>query len=167
MQLAQNFVLSLWSNATAALEAAAGAAPSASSPLSGATAVYLALYFGLGLGSVVLVLARSALLVNASIAASRKLHRELLSKLVRLPMSFFDTQPTGEWDNEFLAPFIERDGGGKSGAPGPRGARRPPPSPPPLARPLPPGGRLPAAPRRAFRLTNHSPTPRPAPSQAA
>jgi ABC-type multidrug transport system fused ATPase/permease subunit len=49
----------------------------------------------LGLGSVAVVLARSALLVVGSIAASRQLHQRLLTKMLRLPMSFYDAQPTG------------------------------------------------------------------------
>jgi ABC-type bacteriocin/lantibiotic exporter with double-glycine peptidase domain len=61
------------------------------------------LYFVLGLVSVVIVLVRTFLLVIGSIAASRKLHRELLAKLVRLPMAFFDTQPTGEHSNDCIA----------------------------------------------------------------
>jgi ABC-type bacteriocin/lantibiotic exporter with double-glycine peptidase domain len=49
----------------------------------------------LGLGSVAVVLARSALLVVGSVAASRQLHHRLLTKMLRLPMSFYDAQPTG------------------------------------------------------------------------
>jgi ABC-type bacteriocin/lantibiotic exporter with double-glycine peptidase domain len=49
----------------------------------------------LGLGSVAVVLGRSALLVVGSIAASRQLHERLLAKMLRLPMSFYDAQPTG------------------------------------------------------------------------
>lgn len=103
----QNLVLSLWSNHTSsvqqqqqAAEAAAAADPpaAADSPLAGSfrTGFYLTLYFALGLGSVGVVLLRSALLVVGSIAASRRLHRQLLHKLLRLPMSFFDAQPSGE-----------------------------------------------------------------------
>lgn len=50
----------------------------------------------LGLGSVAVVLVRSAVLVVGSIAASRQLHHKLLVKMLRLPMSFYDAQPTGE-----------------------------------------------------------------------
>ncbi len=42
-----------------------------------------------------IVLLRSGLLVIGSIAASRRIHSELLAKILRLPMSFFDSQPTG------------------------------------------------------------------------
>jgi ABC-type multidrug transport system fused ATPase/permease subunit len=93
-------VLSLWSNHTSSVQQQqqqqqAAATPSAPAP-SYNTGYYLALYFVLGLGSVGVVLARSALLVFGSIAASRRLHRQLLHKLLRLPMSFFDAQPSGE-----------------------------------------------------------------------
>jgi hypothetical protein len=52
MQVLQNFVLSVWSDATAAAKDNLDAA---------ATARYLGLYFGLGLGSVGVVLIRWAL----------------------------------------------------------------------------------------------------------
>lgn len=89
--MAQNYVLSIWSNVTTAFESANAGA----SLPGGQTSYYLMLYFVLGLTSVAVVLIRSALLVVGSIAASRKLHRSLLAKLIRLPMSFFDAQPTG------------------------------------------------------------------------
>lgn len=44
---------------------------------------------------------RSALLVVGSINASRSLHSALLAKVVRLPMSFFDSQPTGGIERAF------------------------------------------------------------------
>jgi hypothetical protein len=61
------------------------------------TAFYLTLFLLMGLGSVAVVLARSVLLVAGSVAASRRLHDALLRKLLRLPMSFFDSQPSGAW----------------------------------------------------------------------
>jgi ABC-type multidrug transport system fused ATPase/permease subunit len=110
----QNLVLSLWSNNTSrsmkqqqqasaapasALNATAFNNSTSSSGGSGqthSTGFYLALYFALGLSSVGVVLLRSLLLVVGSIAASARLHSQLLAKLLRLPMSFFDTQPSGE-----------------------------------------------------------------------
>jgi len=98
LQVLQNLVLSFWSNHTSSIQqqqqqsaAAAGPAPSPH------TGLYLSLYFALGLGSVGVVLVRSALLVLGSVSASRRLHRQLLHKLLRLPMSFFDAQPSGKW----------------------------------------------------------------------
>lgn len=65
------------------------------SPAASAHSTYLSLYFTLGLVSIGLQLCRSALLIYGSIRASRLLARKLLDKVVRLPMSFFDSQPTG------------------------------------------------------------------------
>jgi hypothetical protein len=60
------------------------------------TQYYLGLYFGLGLASIGVQLARSFALVAGTVTASRQLHQQLLDKVLRLPMSFFNTQPTGE-----------------------------------------------------------------------
>jgi ABC-type multidrug transport system fused ATPase/permease subunit len=60
------------------------------------TRYYLGLYFGLGIASIGVQLARSFALVAGTVAASRRLHQRRLDKVLRLPMSFFDTQPTGE-----------------------------------------------------------------------
>lgn len=118
LQVLQNLVLSLWSNHTSSVQqqhqqqqqqqlqtspttnttdpsGTPSAAPASSSP-SYNTAFYLTLYFALGLSSVGVVLVRSALLVLGSISASRRLHSQLLHKLLRLPMTFFDAQPSGE-----------------------------------------------------------------------
>ena len=40
-------------------------------------------------------LAKAVLLVLGSVAAARRLHANLLACVVRLPMSFFDSQPSG------------------------------------------------------------------------
>lgn len=50
----------------------------------------------MGFVSIGIQLLRSVLLIYGSIRASRRLARALLDKVVRLPMSFFDSQPTGE-----------------------------------------------------------------------
>ncbi|KAG2450119.1 hypothetical protein HYH02_000222 [Chlamydomonas schloesseri] len=92
LQVLQNFTLSNWSNATAR------AAAEHKTAHNGA---YLSLYFTLGLVSIGLQLCRSALLIYGSIRASRLLARKLLDKVVRLPMSFFDSQPTGRLLNRF------------------------------------------------------------------
>lgn len=44
---------------------------------------------------------RAVTLVFATIRAATQLHNELLHKVIRLPMSFFDTQPTGRLVNRF------------------------------------------------------------------
>lgn len=56
---------------------------------------YLVFYFALGMTSICLSMTRSAATIKGSITASRKLHYSLLNKLVRLPMAFYDSQPTG------------------------------------------------------------------------
>ena len=40
--------------------------------------------------------ARAMILAYSSVRASRSLHARLIEKIMRLPMSFFDSQPTGE-----------------------------------------------------------------------
>ncbi|KAG2442750.1 hypothetical protein HXX76_002831 [Chlamydomonas incerta] len=92
LQVLQNFTLSNWSNATARAAAEHKTAHNRT---------YLSLYFTLGLVSIGLQLCRSALLIYGSIRASRLLARRLLDKVVRLPMSFFDSQPTGRLLNRF------------------------------------------------------------------
>lgn len=63
----------------------------------------MGVYAGLGLGSVVLTAARSALIVVGSNNASRNLCLSLLQHVVRLPMSFFDSQPLGRLLNRFTS----------------------------------------------------------------
>jgi ABC-type multidrug transport system fused ATPase/permease subunit len=57
--------------------------------------LYLKLYFILGLLSICCQLTRAVMTIAGSVTASRKLYRQLLAKVVRLPMSFYDAQPTG------------------------------------------------------------------------
>ena len=48
---------------------------------------------------------RSLLLVLGSFSASKKLHRNLLARVMHLPMSFFDSQPTGRLLNRWAHPL--------------------------------------------------------------
>jgi ABC-type multidrug transport system fused ATPase/permease subunit len=90
LQVMQNFVLSQWSNHTHD-QSAAGAA----SLPAAATRWYLSIYFALGLVYVGMQFLNTWLLVVGTVAAARRLHEQLLDKVLRLPMSFFDSQPTG------------------------------------------------------------------------
>ncbi|GLC35697.1 hypothetical protein PLESTB_000485000 [Pleodorina starrii] len=92
LQVLQNFVLSAWSNETA---------EAAEEHKTAHNGKYLTLYFILGLVSISIQLLRSFLLILGSIRASRLLARRLLDKVVRLPMAFFDQQPTGRLLNRF------------------------------------------------------------------
>ncbi|GAB4815546.1 hypothetical protein N2152v2_002592 [Parachlorella kessleri] len=97
----QNWWLSVWSNATADVEASMPSAPNGPSGPSVATGFYLGVYFAFGIGSLLLQGGRAVLLVVGTVNAARELHSNLLAKVVRLPQSFFDSQPTGRLLNRF------------------------------------------------------------------
>jgi hypothetical protein len=95
-------------------------------------------FFLFGAGSLVVGLMRSGFLLMGSINASRGMHNTLLARVVRLPMSFFDSQPTGRLLNRFTKDTEAVDlqvrcawGGGGAGPAGPVGGR--PPLVPPRA----------------------------------
>ena len=85
-QVGQNWWLSIWSNTTTRLEQEGQHLNSSK---------YMAVYFSLGLVSLGVQGGRALLLVLGSFNASRRLHANLLAKVMRLPMAFFDSQPTG------------------------------------------------------------------------
>ena len=62
---------------------------------------YLGVYACLGLGSLVLQAGKAVFLVKGTINSSRELHSRFLNKVMRLPMSFFESQPTGRLLNRF------------------------------------------------------------------
>lgn len=76
----------MWSNTTTRLE---------KEGLHLNSSKYMAIYFTLGLVSLWVQGGRALLLVLGSFNASRRLHANLLAKVMRLPMAFFDSQPTG------------------------------------------------------------------------
>ena len=86
LQVGQNWWLSIWSNTTSELQ-------KEHKPLQNGK--YMAIYFALGIASLGLQGGRALLLVLGSFNASRRLHANLLAKVMRLPMAFFDSQPTG------------------------------------------------------------------------
>jgi len=90
----QNWWLSIWSNETTRLE---------KEGLHIHSGKYMTLYFTLGLVSLFVQGGRALLLVLGSFNASRRLHANLLAKVMRLPMAFFDSQPTGRLLNRYVS----------------------------------------------------------------
>ena len=62
---------------------------------------YLGVYAAFGIGQSILVLFSSFSLALGGILASRVIHKRLLENILRLPMSFFDTTPSGRILNRF------------------------------------------------------------------
>jgi ATP-binding cassette subfamily C (CFTR/MRP) protein 1 len=97
--------LSHWSDAVAAQqqqqqqEEQAGGNATASS--SSDTRFYLSVYVGWGLANAFFTLARSLTLAIGAIEAARYFHSRMLSRVLRAPMSFFDTTPLGRVINRF------------------------------------------------------------------
>ncbi len=98
LQVGQNWWLSIWSNETTRLE---------KEGLHIHSGKYMTLYFTLGLVSLFVQGGRALLLVLGSFNASRRLHANLLAKVMRLPMAFFDSQPTGRLLNRY-ASYLKR-----------------------------------------------------------
>jgi ABC-type multidrug transport system fused ATPase/permease subunit len=98
-QVMQNFWLSIWSQKTTAFEKdiAAGHAEVGTFP----SRFYMLIYFSFGITSLVLQVVRAVVLVLSTVTASQTLHDNLVAKLLSLPMSFFDTQPSGRIINRF------------------------------------------------------------------
>jgi len=62
---------------------------------------YLTVYYSFGGLSMVASFTGTLVLLFSSISASRKLYTQLVLKVARLPMSFFDSQPAGRLLNRF------------------------------------------------------------------
>lgn len=62
---------------------------------------YVKVYFILGVVSLAFQVAKAIILVLGSMVAAKRLHASLLSTILRLPMSFFDSQPNGRLLNRF------------------------------------------------------------------
>ncbi|CAG9462430.1 unnamed protein product [Pedinophyceae sp. YPF-701] len=92
-QVYQQFWLSDWSEETFEAEIIATETVD--------TRFYLYIFVALGVGSIVLTAFRSLCIVYGSNKSSRNLHHQLLTTVVRLPMSFFDSQPAGRLLNRF------------------------------------------------------------------
>jgi ABC-type multidrug transport system fused ATPase/permease subunit len=70
-------------------------AESSIAPTDFSTDYYMRVYFAIGLISLGFQVLKAVTLVLGSIVAARRLQAALLSTVLRLPMSFFDSQPTG------------------------------------------------------------------------
>ena len=55
----------------------------------------LARYAGLGLFGIFLIGARALSFMLAGLRAAKRLHRNMFDRLLRAPVSFYDTTPTG------------------------------------------------------------------------
>jgi ABC-type multidrug transport system fused ATPase/permease subunit len=64
-------------------------------------AEYLGVYAALGLGNSIGLFFISLLLAYGSVRASTRMHESMLTRIVRAPMSFFDTTPLGRIVNRF------------------------------------------------------------------
>lgn len=62
---------------------------------------YLGIYFGIGLLALFMVTLRSLTLYNGSLRASRKMHSQLLDRILHAKVRFFDTTPVGRIINRF------------------------------------------------------------------
>ncbi|KAL8187521.1 UNVERIFIED_CONTAM: Canalicular multispecific organic anion transporter 1 [Gekko kuhli] len=69
----------------------------------------IGVYGALGVGQALFLLAGSFLASNGAVRASRILHQQLLSNILRAPMSFFDTTPTGRIVNRFAKDIFTVD----------------------------------------------------------
>ncbi|GMH36556.1 hypothetical protein BSKO_04424 [Bryopsis sp. KO-2023] len=85
LSVSRNWWLSMW----------------ATKPEDSDTAYYLRIYFALGAVSICFTVITSVLIVIGSMNSSKKLVYDLLKRTLRLPMSFYDTQPSGRLINRF------------------------------------------------------------------
>ena len=89
LQVAQNLFLAAWADRTAAALSGGG---TGALPGPGR---FMAVYASLGAASLAAQAARAVVTVEGSTTAAAALHDRLLHRVIRLPMSFFDSQPSG------------------------------------------------------------------------
>ena len=65
--------------------------------MSNSLAHRLQIYGAIGMAAIVFSLVKQLFLVSGVFSSGKKLHNQLLDKIMRLPMSFYDSQPTGRW----------------------------------------------------------------------
>ena len=98
LQAAQNWWLSVWTEATTVFD---DEESTTTTDTNTNTHHYMRVYFIFGIISLVFQVSRAVALVLGSITAARHLQASLLETVLRLPMSFFDSQPTGRLLNRF------------------------------------------------------------------
>jgi ABC-type multidrug transport system fused ATPase/permease subunit len=74
--------------------------------------MYLGVYGGLGFLQSVSILAATILMAIGTLKSAAVLHQKMLSRILKAPMSFFDTTPLGRVINRFVSkiPHILCDG---------------------------------------------------------
>ncbi|ESQ33830.1 hypothetical protein EUTSA_v10006558mg [Eutrema salsugineum] len=72
-----------------------------STPKSYSPGLYIVVYALLGFGQVAVTFTNSFWLLTSSLRAAKRLHEALLNSILRAPMLFFDTNPTGRVINRF------------------------------------------------------------------
>ncbi|PRW61038.1 multidrug resistance-associated 1 isoform X8 [Chlorella sorokiniana] len=92
LQAAANYSLSSWTDDTESAESSGG---------DPRVSFYMTLYGTLAATSLVFQVAKAVTLVVGAVRAACLLQERLLACVVRLPMSFFDSQPTGRLLNRF------------------------------------------------------------------
>mmetsp|Transcript_8755 Transcript_8755/g.17931 ORF Transcript_8755/g.17931 Transcript_8755/m.17931 type:complete len:617 (+) Transcript_8755:380-2230(+) len=73
------------------------------------TGYYLTVYAGLGLGACCLIFAYQLTFVLGGLASAAGIHHTMLAAVLRAPMSFFDTTPSGRILNRFTADMYAID----------------------------------------------------------
>ncbi|KAM0753983.1 ABC transporter [Meredithblackwellia eburnea MCA 4105] len=68
---------------------------------------YMGLYAAFGVSSTLFTFFMGVLTVNTGVTASKTLHREAINKVLRAPMSMFDTTPIGRILNRFAKDSID------------------------------------------------------------
>ncbi|KAK7503044.1 hypothetical protein BaRGS_00005670, partial [Batillaria attramentaria] len=96
--LGGNLWLSAWTDDT---ELSNSSLPADSSRRQDLNSFYLGVYAALGVAQTVFVVIYSVIMAFRHIHASKLLHRKMLQRLLRAPMSFFDTTPLGRIVNRF------------------------------------------------------------------
>ncbi|KAI7870590.1 P-loop containing nucleoside triphosphate hydrolase protein [Spinellus fusiger] len=70
---------------------------------------YLGVYFLIGVAALIVSTLRSYILYQGSLSASRKIHDELLQRILRAKVRFFDTTPMGRIVNRFSSDLATID----------------------------------------------------------